>query len=115
MLTTPLLGCDLWGNPFNKKYPPDTVKYGIRYDGYPTYNREVLFLDFAIEGYDVLFAYNGKNYLIQQWTEGAAQLAHVSHQLVRLFDNANVLVEQLDIEGKKLIDCIDEIQIVELL
>lgn len=75
----------------------------------------MFFLDFAIKGYDVLFAYNGKNYLIQQWTGGAAQLAPFSHQLVRLFDNANVLVEQLDIEGKKLIDCIDEIQIVELL
>lgn len=110
-----VIGRDLLGNPFNKKYPPDTIKYGTNYDGYKTYNREVFFLDFAIEGYDVLFAYNGKNYFVQRWAEGAAQLDPVSHQLIRLFDNANVLVEQLDIEGEKLIDRIDEVQIVELL
>ncbi len=70
----PIVGRDPMGNPFNKKYPPDTAKYGTTYDGYPTYNQEVFFLDFAIEGYDVLFSHNGKQYFVQIWKEGAAQL-----------------------------------------
>ncbi len=110
----PIVGRDPMGNPFNKKYPPDTAKYGTTYDGYPTYNQEVFFLDFAIEGYDVLFAHNGKQYFVQIWKEGAAQLDPATYQLIRLFDNANVLVEQMEIDGQKLIDCIDQVQIIEL-
>ncbi len=110
----PVIGQNLFGYPINKKYPADTTKYGTNYDGYPTYNQEVFFRDFAVEGYDVLFAYNGKNYFIQRWAEGAAQLDPANHQLIQLFDNANSLVEQLDIDTHKLIDIIDNVEIIEL-
>ena len=110
----PVIGQDLFGYPINKKYPADTTKYGTDYDGYPNYNLEVFFLDFAVEGYDVLFAYKGKNYFIQRWAEGAAQLDPASHQLIQLFDHANALVEQLEIDNHKLIDIIEEVEIIEL-
>ncbi len=110
----PVIGRDLLGYPYNKKYPADIAQYGTKNDGYRTYNQEVFFLDFAIEGYDVLFSYHEKEYLVQRWSEGAAQLDPSTHQLIHFFDNANALIEQMDLDGHKLIDIIDEVHIIEL-
>lgn len=47
-----VVGYDLAGYPYNKKYPPNEDKFGNRYGGYGSWNKWILFYDFAVQGYD---------------------------------------------------------------
>lgn len=110
----PVVGWDLLGYPFNKKYPPDYAKNGRQYDGYPTNNQAVFFLDFAIEGYQVLFKYGEEKFLIQIDFDCALQLDPNTHDIIMEFAHANALIEQMMINGKSLLSRIDEVDVIEL-
>lgn len=110
----PVVGWDLLGYPVNKKYPPDPAKNGRQYYGYPTYNQEVFFLDFAIEGYQVLFKYGEEKFVIQIDTDCALQLDPNTHDIIAEFAHANALIEQMMIGGKSLLSRIDEVEVIEL-
>ena len=43
------IGTDLAGYPFNRKYPPDTKRFGTHYGGYRTSQQETFFYDFAVQ------------------------------------------------------------------
>lgn len=110
----PVVGRDLFGYPYNKKYPADIKKYGNDYDGYPTPNRETFFFDFAVECYSVRFSYHGKSYAIQTSTDGPIQLDPYTYDILRKFPDNNALIEQMEIDGHKLIDIIDEVEDCEV-
>ena len=48
---------DLAGFYFNSKYPPNPEENGTLYGGYRNNAEEVLFYDFAVQGYDVSFTF----------------------------------------------------------
>lgn len=110
----PVVGWDLFGYPFNKKYPPDPAKNGRQYYGYPTYNQEVFFLDFAVENYSVRFSFQGKRYLIQPCEDGPIQLDPDNFDILGEFSDNNALIEQMDIDGHKLIEVIDALDDCEV-
>lgn len=47
------VGYDLFGYPFNKKYPPNKEKYGDAFYGYPTKGEGILLLEPAHEIEDI--------------------------------------------------------------
>ena len=51
---------DLFGYPYNKKYPPNIVLYGDDNQGYKTWNQSLFFYDFAVQGYDMSFTIKSK-------------------------------------------------------
>lgn len=107
-------GYDLFGHPFNKKYPPNKEKYGIMHDGYKNMNREALFYDFAVMCYDVSFRYKGKNYYLLTEKDHAAVCDEKFNKEYETFPDENTLIEQFKIDGKALIDIIDELEDVDV-
>ena len=47
------VGRDVFGSPYNKKYPPDYKKYGSQFSGYASPNQEFFFYDYAVLRYDL--------------------------------------------------------------
>lgn len=112
-----VVGRNLLGFPYNIKYPPMPEKYGTHYEGYANWNREVFFYEFAVQGYDVIFSYNGKKHYLMADSEYycTCEDDHFmpSDKSIH-FKNGNELIEQLGIDGHKLIDIIDELIDVEM-
>ena len=108
------IGTDLLGYPFNRKYPPDTKRYGSKYSGYMTAQQECFFYDFAVLNYFVCFKYKGQNYYIVSWEDCCAQTDETWNVVYEKFPNPIALIEQLTIEGHKLIDIINDIEDVEV-
>lgn len=107
------LGYDALGYWVNTKYPPDYEKYGYVDDGYRNFAESMLFFYFAVLGYDIEFHYRGKIYhLVYDWDHAALCDEHYTVEYER-FENPNVLIEQLEVEGKKLIDIIDDLDYIE--
>ena len=107
------IGEDLFGYWYNKKYPPNVEKYGSKYNGYSTDARDVLFQYFAVYGYDLQFKYKGKYYYC---VTGKGHVASCDNQFTieyQQFEDANQYIEQFEINGRKLIDIIDELEEVE--
>ena len=104
---------DLAGYWYNAKYPPDKQRYGNHYDGYSSDAACILFYNFAVQGYDVRFAYNGKwHYLLYCGNYAAVSDEHFTEEY-EVYHDPNTLIEQYEIEGRKLIDIIDELEEVE--
>ena len=113
-----VLAPDLFGHYYNKKYPPQTEKYGNQYLGYPNWNQEVFYFEFAVQGYDVEFKYNGKTYYLMADSEyycTCPDNRFTPDESSIYFKNGNELIEQLEIEGHKLIDIIDDLEDVEMM
>ena len=106
-------GIDDDGIRYNKAYPPDKKKYGNNYGGYANNAREVLLYDFAVQGYDVSFRYNGKSYHLLYESDHAALCDDKYSTEYISYDNPMDLIENLKIEGHTLIDIIDELEDVE--
>lgn len=106
-------GYDLAGNIFNKKYPPDFARYGNDFSGYATWNREAIFYQFIIQNYDLEFSYHGKKYYFVTCHRHVALSDEHFTEEYEIFPNGNVMVETFEIEGKKLIDIIDDLEDVE--
>ena len=108
------IGKDLFGYPFNRKYPPDTKRFGTHYSGYRTAQQETFFYDFAVQNYDVRFKYKGQNYYIVNWEDVCARTDETLKIIYERFSNPLELIEQLTIDGVKLIDFMNEIEEVEV-
>lgn len=109
----PYIGKDLLGFRFNAAYPPNPARFGTTYGGYSNNARQVLFYDFAVQGYDVEFRYNGKKYYILFEPDHSALCDENYNIEYQTFINPVELIENLSIDGKKLIDIIDELENVE--
>ena len=112
-IETDVIGYDLLGYPYNKKYPPDFKKYGNYNCGYSSPFRYTLFYSFAVQDYDLEFSYHGEAYYCLN--EGAYVALSDSHfrERNKMFENANVFIETFEIEGKRLIDIIDDLDYAE--
>ena len=108
-----IVGIDLVGFPFNKKYPPDFKRYGSKYHGYKNDVHETFFYDFAVQGYDLRFRYNGKMYYALTESDNVAVCDEHFTNEYQVFKNGNDLIENWIIEGRKLLDIIDECEDVE--
>lgn len=104
---------DLWGYRYNNEFPPNTFLYGNDYYGYKNAASQVLFYDFAVQMYDVKLMYNGKMYYLLYTPEYAALSDEKFNDEIEVFLTPNDLIKNLVIEGKKLLDIIDEIEEIE--
>lgn len=112
-----VVGRDLMGYPYNMKYPPMISKYGDHFLGYPNWNQEVFFYEFAVQGYDVSFVYHGVMYFLMADVEYCCTCENMHFtpsDKSQYFKNGNELIEQLEIEGHKLISIIDQLEEVEM-
>ncbi len=101
---------DLFGYPFNSKYPPNFKLFGYDYHGYRNGIEEVFFYEFAVQRYDLHFAYNGRDYYFLSEADYAAQCAEPFDNIIRIFKDGNDVLESFEIDGKKLIDLIPHIE-----
>lgn len=106
------VGYDLFGYPFNKKYPPDKTRYGQAYEGYANKTLGVLLYDFCVMGYDVELSFKGKNYYFMDVGEGVVTDSHFTERK-EVFDNPMALVENFKIDGKTLLELALEIEDIE--
>lgn len=106
------VGYNLWGYPFNKKYPPNKERYGQSFEGYPNKALGVLLYDFAVQGYDVELSYKGKTYYFMDAGEGVVTDSHFSERK-EVFDSPMALVENFKIDGKTLLELAPEIEDIE--
>lgn len=105
---------DLFGHAYNGKYPPNKDLYGSDYEGYATPNRLTFFFDFCVQQYGIAFVY-GKTNFEAEFTEEGPILTNLSTgEVYGPFEDAVQLLEMSEINEKKLIDVIDEIEDVVL-
>ncbi len=106
---------DLLGLPMNVKYRPNVERYGNSYIGYKNWNRQVFFYEFAVQNADVTFSYHGQEYFI--YCSFNPPYVAVSDKTwkndLAKYESANELIEKYIIEGKPLIDILDELEDVE--
>lgn len=107
------IGHDLLGYRYNNEFPPNTSMYGNDYYGYKNAASQVLFYDFAVQMYDVRFKYNGEMYYLLYTPEYAALCDEKFSDEIEVFSTPNDLIKNLIIDGKKLLDIIDEIEEIE--
>lgn len=104
---------DLAGYDINGKYMPDYSHNGSLYHGYKNCVEEVLFYDFAVQGYDLGFTYKGKRYyFLSELDYVALSDEHFTEEYQR-FDDGNAALEQFLIGGKSIIDLVDQLEDVE--
>lgn len=104
---------DLFGYPFNSEFPPNIDLYGDGYAGYKNTASQVLFYDFAVQMYDVRFKYHGNMYFLMYTPEYAALCDEKFTNEIEIFATPNDLIKNLEIEGQKLLDIIDDIEEIE--
>ncbi|MCD8297543.1 MAG: hypothetical protein LUC88_08220 [Prevotella sp.] len=104
---------DLNGYPMNAKYPPDIEKYGDDYHGYPSDEHETILYNFAVQLYDLRFSYKGKNYYALSEKDYVALCDDHFTEEYEIYPNANAFIENFKIDGRPLIDLIDELEDVE--
>jgi len=106
----PYIGINSMGYRYNAIYPPDEKIYGTSYEGYPNAARQVLLYDFAVQGYDVEFKYHNKVYHLLYEPDHVALCDDKYNEEYETFPNPLELIENLKIEGRTLIDIIDELE-----
>ena len=107
------IGHDLWGYRYNNEFPPNTTLHGNDYYGYKNAASQVLFYDFAVQMYDVRFKYHGNMYFLMYTPEHAALCDEKFTNEIEIFATPNDLIKNLEIEGRKLLEIIDEIEEIE--
>ena len=105
-----IIGTDLGGYPFNKIYPPNKDLYGTHFNGYKNEAREVLFYDFVFQGYDISFKFKNRTYYCMYESDYVALSDCDFTEKYQIFNDAIELIENLEIEGHKLIDIINDIE-----
>jgi hypothetical protein len=108
------VGLDLFGYEYNRKYPPNADKFGNNYGGYATPNQEVFFYDYCIQQYGIVFSYDEVLYEAEFTDEGPILTNKTANEVQGPFDSAVQLLEEAKINGKKMIDIIDELQNIVL-
>ena len=104
---------DLAGSGFNAKYPPNYELNGRLYNGYKNGVEETLFFDFAVQGYDLYFTYKGKAYHFLSEEDYVAYCDEKYTTEYQRFSDGNAALEQFEIDGKSIIELIDELKDVE--
>lgn len=112
--TNDYIGRDLAGYPYNTKYPPNIEKNGAKYGGYKTAQEETFFYDFAVQNYDVRFKYEGVDYYLITREDYCALANSSLKKEYECFSNALDLIENLSINGRRLIDIMNDIEEVEV-
>lgn len=107
------IALDLFGYRFNQKYPPNKKLYGDSYGGYRNNAEEVLFYDFAVQFYDVSFKYKGQPYFLLSDEDHVAVCDSRFSEEYETYKNAVDLIENYRIDGKALVEIIDELEDVE--
>ena len=103
---------DCLGYPYNGKYPPTGEKNGL-YHGYKNATEETLFYDFAVQGYDLTFAYKGLRYYFLSTPDYVALCDDRYTEEYQRFADGNAALEQFQIDGKPLIELIPDLEEVE--
>ena len=103
---------DLMGYPYNGKYPPKGEKNGL-YHGYHNANEETLFYDFAVQGYDLTFVYKAKRYYFLSTPDYVALCDDHYTEEYQRYPDGNTALEQFIIDGKALIEIINDLEEVE--
>ncbi len=106
------VGYDLFGFPFNKKYPPNKDYYGQSYEGYANKALGVLLYDYCVIGYDVEFSYKDRTYYLLNDGEGVISDNQFTERR-EVFDSPMDLVEKFKIEGKTLLELAPEIDDID--
>lgn len=104
---------DFAGYDFNSKYAPDPSRYGSSHHGYKNDVEETLFYHFAVQGYDLCFTYKGKQYHFLTEPDYVAYCDENYSEEYQRFPDGNTALEQFTIEGKTLLELIDELEDVE--
>jgi hypothetical protein len=108
------VGHDLFGYEYNRKYPPNKEMFGNDFGGYATPNQETFFYDYCIQQYGVVFSYEEVSYETEFTNEGPI-LRNITTQKVQgPFDDAVQLLEKAIINGRKMIDILDNLQNIVL-
>ena len=109
----PYIAYDLYGYPYNAKYPPENNDTTADEHGYKTDAQDTFFHFFAVWGYDVSFKYKGKPYyLLYEWDHAAVCDEHFTKEY-QVYSDPNTLMEKFTIDGRPLIELIDELEEVE--
>lgn len=101
------------GYPYNCKYPPNKEKYGEMYHGYKDSYVETLFYDFGVQNYDLYFKYKEKEYYVLNEFDHVALCDDRFTEEYEVYTNEMDFIENFRIDGKPLIDLIDELEYVE--
>lgn len=104
---------DLAGYYYNAEYPPNYELYGDTYEGYKNNAELILFYEFAVQRYDVSFRYKGTPYYLMTDEFCVAVCDEHFTEQYEVFENANELIKHWRIDGKPLIDIMDELENVE--
>ncbi len=106
----PYVGINAEGFRYNADYPPNERRYGSTYGGYRNNARQVLFYDFAVQGYDVMFKFRGESYHLLYEPDHAALCDSNYAAELESYANPMVLINNLRIKGFRLIDVIYELE-----
>ena len=92
---------------------PDYSHNGSLYHGYKNSVEESLFYDFAVQGYDLGFTYKDKRYYFLSESDYVALSDENFTEEYQRFDDGNSALEQFLIDGKNVIELIDQLVDVE--
>lgn len=107
------IGYDDNGYPYNCKYLPNKEKYGDLFEGYKNKAEGVLFYDFGVQNYDVSFKYKGKDYYLLTEPDHVAVCDDHFTEEYEVYTDAMDLIENFKIDGRPLIDLMDEIEEID--
>ena len=69
--------------------------------------------DFAVQGYDLTFVYKGRRYHFLTTKDHVALCDEHYTEEYQVFPDGNTALEQFEIDGKPLLDIIDQLEEVE--
>ncbi len=69
--------------------------------------------DFAVQGYDLTFVYKGQRYHFLTTKDHVALCDEHYTEEYQVFPDGNTALEQFEIDGKPLLDLIDQLEEVE--
>lgn len=107
------------GYPYNGMYPPKGApdhayaRYPGHFDGYTSPGKAAFFYDYAIQLYDIDFKYNGIPYRMVTWDGDYFALLDENGKELQCFDDEMDAVLRCEIDGKKLIDLLDDVTDIE--
>lgn len=109
-LTVRGVGRDLAGYLVNLVFPPDYKRNGSLLHGYRTDTEETLFYDFAVQGYDLQFKYDGRMYHFLTDDDGVWLSDEHFTAKLRRFESGNDVLKHFILNGKPLLNRIGELE-----
>ena len=101
------------GYAYNGMFPPEGAPnpecWLKEFSGYKNAAEEVFFYDYAVQGYNIDFNYNGKHYALMGWMDRVpiALLDADDNELQRFEDPMDAVLN-CTLEGHKLLDIMEE-------